>query len=83
MLVFNKDFLKQVLCGQKQLLQKKEVVHVEVPFYDELSVKNIYPMYAKDAEMMAYFPDRYPKSKCAPRTYFFNVLNTIHPDYLE
>ena len=32
--------------------------------------------------MMAYFPDTYPKGKSAPRDYFFNVLNTLHPDYL-
>ena len=32
--------------------------------------------------MMAYFPDVYPKGKGPPRDYFFNVLNTLHPDYL-
>ena len=31
---------------------------------------------------MAYFPSTYPKGKSAPRDYFFNILNTIHPDYL-
>ena len=29
-----------------------------------------------------YFPDVYPKGKGPPRAYFFNILNTIHPDYL-
>ena len=32
--------------------------------------------------MMAYFPDTYSAGKGPPREYFFNVLNTIHPDYL-
>ena len=31
---------------------------------------------------MKYFPDVYPKDKGPPREYFYNVLNTIHPDYL-
>ena len=39
-------------------------------------------MFAKDAEMMQFFPDTYPKGKGPPRKYFFDVLNTIHPDYL-
>ena len=32
--------------------------------------------------MMSFFPDKYPKDKGPPREYFFNILNTIHPDYL-
>ena len=32
---------------------------------------------------MSYFPDVYPKGKSAPREYFFNILNTLHPDYLQ
>ena len=32
--------------------------------------------------MMKYFPDKYPAGKGPPRDYFFNVLNTFHPDYL-
>ena len=79
----NKDFLKAVLQGQKQLLKKAEVRYIQVPHYDELSVKALYPMFAKDVEMMSYFPDKYPTGKGPPREYFFNVLNTKHPDYLE
>ena len=40
----NKDFLKQVIQGEKHLLKKAEVKHVDIPHYEELSVKNIYPM---------------------------------------
>ena len=32
---------------------------------------------------MSYFPDKYPAGKAPPRDYFFNVLNTLYPDYLE
>ena len=32
---------------------------------------------------MSFFPDKYPKDKGPPREYFFNILNTIHPDYLQ
>ena len=37
----------------------------------------------KDPTMMSFFPDKYPKDKGPPREYFFNVLNTIHPEYLR
>ena len=78
----NKDFLKEVLAGDKLLLMKKEVATIEVPRYDELSVRNLWPQLAKDAEFMRYFPSTYPKGKGPPRDYFFNVLNTLHPEYL-
>ena len=80
--VINKDFLKAVLAGQKHLMKKDDVKEIKVPKYDELSVQALYPQFQNDEVMMAYFPDTYPKGKSAPRDYFFNILNTIHPDYL-
>jgi hypothetical protein len=80
--VINMDFLKAVLAGKKQLLKKIDINPIQVPHYDELSVKALYPQFKKDAEMMAYFPDSYPAGKGPPREYFFNVLHTIHPEYL-
>ena len=78
----NKDFLKDILAGKKELLKKDAVSYVQVPHYDELSVKNLYPEFKKDADMICYFPDKYPIGKGPPREYFFNVLNTVHPNYL-
>ena len=54
-----------------------------MPKYEELSVKALYPQFTKDVRFISYFPDKYPKGKGPPRDYFFNVLNTLHPDYLE
>ena len=78
----NKDWLKQVIQGEKHLYKKHEIRYVEVPHYEELSVKNIYPLMAKDAVFMSYFPDTFAKGKGPPRDYFFNILNTQQPDYL-
>ena len=36
--VINKDFLKAVLAGEKQLMKKDDVKEIKVPKYDELSV---------------------------------------------
>ena len=79
----NKDFLKDVLVGKKQLFKKAEIKDINVPHYDELSVKALYPQFKKDPIFMSYFPDKYPAGKAPPRDYFFNVLNTLYPDYLE
>ena len=38
-----KDFLKAVLVSEKELLGLNEVNWVNVPFYDELSVKTLWP----------------------------------------
>ena len=81
--VVNKDFLKQVFSGQKDLLPKSQVAFIQVPHYDELSVKKIYPQMQKDPDFTKYFPDKYPKDKGPPREYFFNVLNTLHPEFLQ
>ena len=78
-----KDFLKEVLTGKKQLLKKAHVKQVEVPHYDELSVRRLWPEMKKDAEFLSFFPTKFPKDKGPPRDYFFNVLNTVHPEYLS
>ena len=41
----NKDFLKQVMAEQKDLLPMARVRTVNVPLYDELSVRKFYPMF--------------------------------------
>ena len=30
-----------------------------------------------------YFQDEYPASKSPSREYFYNILNTLYPDYLK
>ena len=32
---------------------------------------------------MKYFPTKFPKDKGPPRKYFFDILNTLQPDYLK
>ena len=80
--VFTKDHLKAVLKGDKQLLKKAEVKYITVPMYEELSVKAIYPLMQKDPDFCSYFPSKYPVGKGPPREYFFNILNTLQPEYL-
>ena len=41
------------------LLKKKAVTTIEVPHYDELSVRKLWPQYKNDAEFAKYFPDAF------------------------
>ena len=37
----------------------------------------------KDADFAIYFQDDYPNARGPCREYFFNILNTIYPEYLS
>ena len=74
----NRDFLRQVLNGKKQLLKNADVKYVQVPRFDELSVVNLLPRFQGDPKVMIFLPDSMPKGKSVDREYFFNVLNTVH-----
>ena len=56
----NKDFLKAVFMEEKGLLKLSEVKFKNVPFYDELAVKKIWPDVQKDSEVMFYMPSKLP-----------------------
>ena len=63
-------------------MKKQEYDPITVPQFDELSVRTLWPQLLKDPVFTQYFPSSYPKDKGPPREYFFNILNTIYPDYL-
>ena len=54
-------------------------MNIEVPKFDELSVKNLYDELLALDNMDLYFPDKYPKGRQCDREYIFNVANTLHP----
>ena len=64
-------------------MKKSEVRFIKVPQYDELSVKNLWPEFKKDAQFMSFFPATFPKGKGPPREYFFDIINTLYPEYLN
>ena len=80
--MMTKDFLKQVLAEEKDLLKISDVRFINVPKYGELSIKNLFPHLQTDATFMMYLPDTYPKGHPPDREYFFNVLNTLDNDYV-
>ena len=79
----NKDFLRQVFVEEKRLLELRAVKHVNVPKYDELSVKKFWPLMHKDAGFMQYMPEPTPDGRLPEREYFWNVLNTLRTKYVQ
>ena len=72
-----------VFADQKKLFKKNEIDHIDVPHYDELSVKKLWPQFKKDQNFMQYFPDSFADTKGPARQYFFDIMNTIYPEYLN
>ena len=81
--MLNKDFLKQIFIEEKSLLNLNEVKRVNVPLYDELSVVHLWPMMQSDEQFMRYFPSKLPKGRVPDREYFFNILHTCFPEYVQ
>ena len=57
--MINKDFLKQVLANDKKLMKMSSLRSINVPKFDEVSVKTIWPLIKQDPEVLVYFPDDY------------------------
>ena len=80
--MLTKDFLKQILAEEKKLSEVKEISMIKVPFFDELSVKNIWPRMQKDPGFLNYFPSKLPRGRLPDRTYFFIILNSYQAVYV-
>ena len=63
----NRDFIKQVLKRKKQPLPKSEAKQINVPKYDELSVKILYPRFKDDPEINQFLQDEYAKNRLPDR----------------
>ena len=62
-IMVNKDFLKDVLAERKSLMPLAQVKFINVPLYNELSLKNLGPMMGGEPEFMRYFPDQLPAGR--------------------
>jgi hypothetical protein len=78
-----KEFLKEILKDEKHLLKISEVKMINIPKYDELSVRNLWEEVMQDDDLRRYFPTIKNNSKLPNRDYFFGIINTLHPEYLQ
>ncbi len=52
------DFMREILSEKKRHLKVNEVIHLEVPNYQELSIKNLYDDALADPELQKYLPSK-------------------------
>ena len=72
------SFLRDVLSEKKLHLKQNEVIRMEIPAYQELSVKNLYEDAMKDEVLSKYLPSQEQLSGRMPeKDFFFGVLSTM------
>ena len=64
-------------------MKLKDVTHIQVPKYDELSVKNLYAKFLRLDGMRPYFPEKYAKGRQCDREYMFNIVNSKQPKIMR
>ena len=80
--MLNKDFLRDILQDKKKLMKQADITPITVPKYDELSVKAMLPEWQAQPDFWVYFPDKLAKDRLPDRTYFFTIMNSLHPEYV-
>ena len=83
MRMVNKDHMRKILLEEKRFMPLEDVKTVNMPKWDELSVKHMWPKMKAIEGFMLYMPDRLPKKILPDREYFFNIMNSINPDYVQ
>lgn len=71
-------FMRDILSDRKLHLKQNEVIRLEIPAYEEISVKNLYPEAMQDPVLSRYLPTKEQLSNKLPeRDFFFGVLCTL------
>ena len=78
-----KDLIKLVFAGKKELIPQSQIRPISVPRYDELSVHNLIKEVMKTKALNKFFPEQQTPADLPDREYFFSVINTIEPEYLN
>ncbi len=58
------------------------VKRINMPSFDEISVKELWPQMQDQHEFMRYFPSKFPRGRVPDKAYFFNIMNTIMEGYV-
>ena len=79
----NKDFLKQVFAGKKQLIPRNQLRPIEVPHYEELSVDALIKDVMTIPDLGKFFPEQKTPVNRPDREFFFNIINMVDLNYLS
>ena len=77
-------FMRDILSETKLFLKQNDVNRMEVPCYQEISVKNLYEDAMKDELLVKYLPTKEQLSGRLPeRGFFFGLLCTLRHGYMK
>jgi hypothetical protein len=80
----NLSFMRDILSDKKLHLKQNEVIRLDIPAYQEISVKNLYEDAMKDAVLSKYLPNKDQLSNKLPeKEFFFGVLCTLRKQYMQ
>ena len=68
---------------EKKALKLNHVSFINVPVFDEVSVKNLMNMVHNDQLACSYLPDEYLEKKTPDRQFLLNIINSLYPEYLD
>ena len=77
------SFMRDILADKKLHLKQNEVIRLDIPAYQELSVKNLYEDAMKDPVLTKYLPTMEQFSDKLPeREFFFSIICTLRKQYM-
>ena len=77
------SFMRDILADKKLHLKQNEVIRLDIPGYQELSVNNLYEDAMKDPVLTKYLPTKEQLSNKLPeREFFFGILCTLRKQYM-
>ena len=72
------SFMRDILADKKLHLKQNEVIRLDIPAYQELSVKNLYEDDMKDPVLTKHLPRKEKLSNnLSECEFFFGVLSTL------
>ena len=78
------SFMRDVFADKKLHLKQNEVIRLDIPGYQELSVKNLYEDAMKDPVLTKYLPTKEQLSNKLPECeFFFGILCTLRKQYMK
>ncbi len=70
--------MRDILSEKKSYLKQNDVIRLDVPAYQEISVKNLYEDAMKDPVLSKYLPTKEQLSNKLPeRDFFFGIVCTL------
>ena len=71
------------MCNRKQCFKKSEVHEFYVPMWPELSIRLMFEHAARVKGFLARMPDDWTTTRKVERRYFWAVLSTLAPKFVE